>query len=442
MATLEDVTSRVLGGLTNLTEERLHEIATLCDLSGDKLEKVKGRGRLGILRLVTSYLTGEELGEKEDGGMELLSKVLGKFGEWAKDEEGKRVKERKEEKKMKEDSSQTPASQPPTPYTPTEQMRKEFKIRGQIGDPGQKDKLPFSSLVHQIDRAIARGYPEEEITDAIINAMVPGLPLRGYLETKPGLNLPILRRLLRSHYREKEATELYHDLTRAVQDHKESPQEFLLRMLALRQKILFASKEADATFTYDATLVQGMFLHSLTTGISSENIKADLKPLLQDVKTTDEALLERINIAAHNENERQQKQAATKKVKVQEINTPTQKEEKPKREVSAPFNLQQMQEDIRAIVRSELAAVTQPPPPPPPLMQTTGPTNMPPERGPDWGCRNCRLAGRGPNCRHCFRCGGSDHYLRDCQQPRSGNLGGASERGTGFPRNSPGPQSL
>ena len=64
MATLEDVTSRVLGGLTNLTEERLHEIATLCDLSGDKLEKVKGRGRLGILRLVTSYLTGEELGEK------------------------------------------------------------------------------------------------------------------------------------------------------------------------------------------------------------------------------------------------------------------------------------------------------------------------------------------------------------------------------------------
>lgn len=146
------------------------------------------------------------------------------------------------------------------------------------------------------------------MVDAIINAIVPGLTLRSYLECKPELDLQVLRWLLLSHYQEKEATELYHNLTGAVQSPKESPQEFLLRMLALREKILFASKVADATFRHDAKLVQGMFLHLLLTGVASENIKRDLKPLLQNANTRDEVLLERINVAANNEMEQNQKQ--------------------------------------------------------------------------------------------------------------------------------------
>ena len=436
MAMPEDVTTSVLGGLTQLEESQLLEIASLCDLPAGKLQKAKNKGRSAVLRLVASFLTGEELEKEEDGGAELWGRIMGKLNEWAKGE----LKENKEEKREHEES-QRPS---PVDATPVEYTRKEFKIKGQIGDPNQKDKLAFSSLVHQVDRGIAKGYSEEEIVDAIISAMVPGLPLRGYLETKPGLDLPVLRRLLRSHYREKEATELYHDLTRAVQDPKESPQEFLLRMLALRQKILFASKEADAAFKYDSMLVQGMFLHSLLTGILNENIKADLKPLLQDVKTTDEALLERINVAANNENERQQKQSTARKVRVHEVNTQAAKQnengkqEGKGKEKEDVFDVKRMHEDIRAIIRSELAAVTQPSSPPVPPM---GPANAPPDRGPDWGCRNCRSAGRGSSCRHCFRCGGSDHYLRDCQYQRSGNYRGVSERGSGSPRNSPGQQT-
>ena len=298
-------------------------------------------------------------------GWRYCKRVQGKMKEWARGKE-----EKSEEGKV---SQPTVVNSPPagsSVFSP-DQLRKEFKIKGQIGDPGQKDKLPFSSLVHQIDRALSRGYPEEDIVDAIIT-MVPGLPLRAYLETKPALNLPVLRRLLCSHYCEKEATELYHDLTRAVQDPKESPQEFLLRMLALRQKILFASQEADAAFTYDSTLVQGMFLHSLLTGIANENIKGDLKPLLQDVSTTDEALLEKVNITANNETERQQKQTSTRRTTVQEVNASTPKgSEGQKRDESTPrhgeaLNLRQMREDIRATVRSELAAVTQPQPSVPP----------------------------------------------------------------------------
>jgi len=33
---------------------------------------------------------------------------------------------------------------------------REFKISGQIGEPGQKDKLTFSSLAHQIEHGLSR----------------------------------------------------------------------------------------------------------------------------------------------------------------------------------------------------------------------------------------------------------------------------------------------
>ena len=45
-------------------------------------------------------------------------------------------------------------------------LRQEFKIQGQIGEPGQTDKLTFVSLTHQIDSGLKRGYKEGKITDA------------------------------------------------------------------------------------------------------------------------------------------------------------------------------------------------------------------------------------------------------------------------------------
>ena len=53
--------------------------------------------------------------------------------------------------------------------------RKDFKISGQIGEPGQKDRLTFSSLARQIESGLSKGYPESEVTDAVIRAITPGL---------------------------------------------------------------------------------------------------------------------------------------------------------------------------------------------------------------------------------------------------------------------------
>ena len=60
----------------------------------------------------------------------------------------------------------------------------------------------------------------------MIKAINPALSLRSYLEGKADLTLAKLRRILRSHYQEKTATELYHQLSSTVQKSSEKPQDF------------------------------------------------------------------------------------------------------------------------------------------------------------------------------------------------------------------------
>lgn len=122
---------------------------------------------------------------------------------------------------------------------------KDFKISVQIGQPGQKDRLTFSSLARQIESGLRNGYPESEIIDTVIHAITLGLQLRSYLEGKENLMLPALCWILRCHYQERGAIELYKQLTSEVQGSKEKHQNFLIRAMDLRQKILFASQEAD-----------------------------------------------------------------------------------------------------------------------------------------------------------------------------------------------------
>lgn len=141
----------------------------------------------------------------------------------------------------------------------------------------------------------------------MIRARAPGLQLHSYLEGNANLTLPTLRRILRSHYQEKGGTDLYKQLTSEVQSSKETPQNFLIRALDLRQKILFASQEAESGLRYDPVLVQSMFLHTVLTGLQNDSIKSDLQPYQQQTTTSDEPLLEKLNIACANEAERQNK---------------------------------------------------------------------------------------------------------------------------------------
>lgn len=151
--------------------------------------------------------------------------------------------------------------------------------------------------------------------------MTPGLQLRSYLEGKENLTLPALRRILRSHYQERSATELYKQLTAEAQSSKETPQNFLIRAMDLRQKILFASQEVESNLKYDPALVQSLFMHTVLTGLLNDNIKSDLQPYLLKTNTSDELLLEKLNIACTNEKERQDKKKHLGPSRATNVNT-------------------------------------------------------------------------------------------------------------------------
>ena len=113
-------------------------------------------------------------------------------------------------------------------------LHREFKLSGQIGEPGQTEKLTFVSLMHQIDSGLNLGYKDSEIVDAVIRAIVVLEVTWKHYVTFPYAKL---RRILRVHYREKAASEVYQQLATVCQQSNESSQQFLLRALDLRNKV-------------------------------------------------------------------------------------------------------------------------------------------------------------------------------------------------------------
>ncbi|KAL1278520.1 hypothetical protein QQF64_025193 [Cirrhinus molitorella] len=337
---IENLRFEIKGLLFQLTIEQLMHISDSLEISGVNRERIAGKNRSSLVSHISQHMDRDETTELEDEGMaELLSlldiikgfpvfrvntkekevKVGDDQAKLMRELENLRLAVQQKESEMRELTTRDLKSKdgellkgnPPTTQLNSLAWRKDYKISGQIGEPGQKNRLTFSSLARQIENGLSRGYSETEIVDAVIRAIVPGLQLRSYLEGKSGLSLPTLRRILRSHYQERSATELYKQLTTEVQNNKETPQNFLIRAMDLRQKILFASQDAESNLKYDPVLVQSMFMHTIFTGLQSNNIKSDLQPYLLQPTTSDELLLERLNIACGHEKERQEKRRQT-----------------------------------------------------------------------------------------------------------------------------------
>lgn len=85
-------------------------------------------------------------------------------------------------------------------------IRRGFKICGQIGERGQKEKLSYTNLMHQIDMGLSEGYNESEVTDAVVKAISPGLCLSDMLEIKSNLTHPQLKTVLKGHFKEDSST--------------------------------------------------------------------------------------------------------------------------------------------------------------------------------------------------------------------------------------------
>ena len=122
-------------------------------------------------------------------------------------------------------------------------LKKDFKLKGRIGAPDQRDRMRFSQVCYAINNAEKKGYSEEEICAGVIDAIDSDLSLKSFLEGNPDLTLPKLRKFLRGHFRGKDSTTLFTELSDAKQTGYKSAGEFVFDLLDLRQRVVFVSQE-------------------------------------------------------------------------------------------------------------------------------------------------------------------------------------------------------
>eukprot|EP00112_Aurelia_sp_Birch-Aquarium-sp1_P003997 Seg1452.4 transcript_id=Seg1452.4/GoldUCD/mRNA.D3Y31 product="Retrovirus-related Pol polyprotein from transposon 17.6" pseudo=true protein_id=Seg1452.4/GoldUCD/D3Y31 len=325
-------------------------------------------------------------------------------------------------------------------------LRREFKISGQIGEPGQHDKLTYVSLIHQIDSAIEKGFTEREVTDGVIKSISPHSSLRNYILLLPSRSLSKLRQILRVFFQEKTASDLFQQLVTMSQEPKETAQQFLLKALDARNKVFFATREEDAQAEYNSQLVQKSFLKAFETGLRDENLVTNLRPFLRQEHITDEELMRNVNDLATKQAERRAKiinaperQRAAKanascvefeigREKNQGAPKSTQKESKNENEklLAEIKELKSNLTDLKQRFDEKQSS-----PQYPPRFQSRG-RGRGRGRGAvqgysqrPRGCRSCQMSGWGASCDHCFKCGASGHF-RDTNFPNV-NLRDVSE---------------
>ena len=320
----------------------------------------------------------------------------------------------------KGDSTKTTHTQPDNPTMQTSMFRREFKIMGQTGEVGQREKLSYVSLIRQIEAGLDRGYSEGEVVNAIINSISPGLQIRSYLEGSGQISLARLRKILRSHYKEGSATDLYQELLTMSQEPKEDPVNFLIRAMDCRQKIIFACREeSENDLRYSPNLVTGLFRRSVETGLLSDAIRGRKRPYLQNSSVDDEELINQMQLAVLAESERKKKFGLQNKAsKVNEISVAEKNPQKQAKNSENNDKILAAVEQIKcevAALKTEIADVKT--------------TNYEKDKQRNSfsrpKCESCSKA----DCDHCSYCGSSDHYFRGCKNRKSGNGGRLPRRG-------------
>ena len=453
---LEELQLQVEGGICKLP---IVEMEQLAEHVGLESKEYKGKSKLAMSRIVRAKVE-VELGQTENK-VEYLTELqnfiagtpppLEKTGQNEEEsvkpkmeyealckqfeEMMESYKKKMEQASVKQEDTKSPKEGNVSLVDVKTALRRDFKIMGVIGGEEQKDRLSFVSLIRQIDAGREKGYKEQEIIDAVIRAISPSLKLRSYLETMKELTLAKLRQMLRAHYKQKSGTELYQELTTMCQSPKETPQDFLIRALDLRQQVLFASQAEGGTVKYESSLVHPLFLHAVETGLQDESVRNKLRPFLQKVGVTDEELMEQINVVVSEESERKGKLGATnhKNIRVNSLEVDgeqvepggqtqskkpgSKKEAKSDRPDRLMVTLEAVQSDI-AVLKEAMAS------------QNTREKERVQQRQPfenQWRrvCPACQTTNQ-EFCDHCFRCGSSDHFARGCRRgaasiPNQGN---------------------
>lgn len=307
---------------------------------------------------------------------------------------------------------------------------REYKIHGgQISD--SNSDLSFNTLCKQIDEGLVEGFTEAEIIRTVLKIIKPGT-FKDMLVTKDTLTVAELKRFLKAHLREKSSTELFQELSNAKQNDKETPQQFMYRLMGLKQRVLIASKNSSG-FHYDNQLVQGVFLHSLYQGMHEKCsfVRRDLKPHISDLSVTDDSLLELITKAVSEDAERQSRLGQkSKPVNANAAQAEGKSSVEMKSEVQANrAAIQELTAQVSSLTKSLEKALT---PMVNAVTETTSSVSTPqqpiPKHQIKGKCQKC-IAQETELCTHCFKCGKEGHRAIGCLQKSS--VPGNSRRSLG-----------
>lgn len=316
--------------------------------------------------------------------------------------------------------------------------RKEFKIHGgQIGD--STSDISYNNISKQIDEGLKDNHTMGEITRAVLRIIKPG-NFKEMLESKEDMTVGELKSFLQSHLGEKSSTELFQELMTAKQLEQETPQQFLYRVMGLKQRVIFTSRQADANIRYEAQTAQNVFLHSVYQGLSDkhDDVRRELKPLLSDPAVTDEALLRQVTKTTSEESERKRRLGRSTRPKPAyahsgEANINEVSKGKSSADINAKDELiHQLSAQVQAltqVVSSLQSNAT-------PSVKSTNPEphshcncqcstkqSRPKRTDRARGCPSCIAGGR-DDCNHCFICGEEGHRAVGClkRTKPSGNV--------------------
>lgn len=396
-----------------------------------KISECENKSKLQLIKLITAVTENEELEELEDSGLSTLMDIVDTINEihattTSDNSTSTTTSSQNDSTTTTEEAEQkVPTSLGASTVNPDLSLfRREFKISGQIGKVNQKDKLSFSSLIYQIENGVKRGYRDGDIVDAVVRAISPGLNLRSYLEGRENLTLPNLRSVLRSHFEVKPPRDLFKLLNTTTQGPSETPQDFLIRLLDLRQKTLFAAQEIGSCVKYDPTMIKETCLYTLATGLTSESLQAEIKTELKDnPNISDEQIIEKVNSIAQQEEDRREKlrnnrSGAKVHVLETEVLQPVTTNQQSKPRNKLPQEVTEIKEELASLksLKADIDSIKE-------ALQS----RQSPERGRTRsGCYNCRKTGN-DRCTHCWSCGDSTHFRFEC--PRRRNT--RSENGEG-----------
>ncbi|KAL0192074.1 hypothetical protein M9458_010370, partial [Cirrhinus mrigala] len=189
---------------------------------------------------------------------------------------------------------------------------REFKIHGgQIGD--HSSDIAYNNVCRQMDAGLRENFSETDIIRGVLRIIKPGI-FKEMLINKDDMTVDELKGFLQSHLGDRSSTELFQELMCTKQSDHETPQQFLYRVMGLKQKILYAARQADSDRKYSAATVQDVFLHTVYQGLSHrcKDIRSELKPLLAD---SNDAILRHVmkNETVHSDDEGGKTEAAGRK---------------------------------------------------------------------------------------------------------------------------------